>query len=263
MEFLTGAMGTLLPKLGHLLHKEYNLRNDVKKGIRDLKAELERMEAAMVKLSNVPLDQLDPQVKIWANEVRELSYAIEDNLDSSMVRIDGLEPNRSSTIKGFMKKTRGKLTKLKVHHRISNDIKDIEIQVRKVKERYDRYKVDDVANLATTKIDPRLLAMYNKVSDLIGIDKAMEELIERLSENSDVPEKKLETVTIVGFGGLGKTTLAKAVYDKLMKKFDCTSFVPVGQNPDMKKVLRDILLELDMQMCDAASRMDEVLYCYR
>lgn len=99
--------------------------------------------------------------------------------------------------------------------------------------------------------------MYKEVSDIVGIDEAMDELMKMLSETDDHPEKNLKTVSVAGFGGLGKTTLAKAVYDKISKKFDCGGFVPVGQNPDMKKVLKDILFELDMQMYSAASTMDE------
>jgi disease resistance protein RPM1 len=90
MEFATGAMSTLIPKLGMLLVEEYNLQKGLKKGINGLRKELSIIEAALEKVSDVPLDQLNPSVKIWANDVRELSYTIEDSLDSFMVRVEGL-----------------------------------------------------------------------------------------------------------------------------------------------------------------------------
>jgi hypothetical protein len=259
MEVATGAMGTLLPKLGELLQKEYNLQMSVKQGIKDLTAELECMQAALLKVSNVPLDQLDPQVRKWASEVRELSYAIEDNLHSSMVRIKGLEQTNPNTFIGFIKNTVCNITQLKARHEIANDIKHIKSEVRKVKERYTRYKIDDVvANVATTPIDPRLLALYNKVSNLVGIEEAINELTKMMSAGVDMPEENLQAISVVGFGGLGKTTLAKTLYEKLKIQFDCEGFVPVGQIPDIKKVLRDILYELDKvkYMNITSSQMD-------
>jgi hypothetical protein len=56
---------------------------------------------------------------------------------------------------------------------------------------------------------------------------------------------------------LGKTTLAKALYDKVSKTYDYQGFVPVGQNQCTKKVLGDILFELDKELHKAAERLDE------
>jgi len=132
MEFATGAMSSLLPKLGELLLEEYHLKESVKKGIGDLTDELESMKVALEKVSSVPLDQLDPQVKIWANEVRELSYAIEDSLDSFVTRVKGGEPTKPTN---WLKKVRNKYTKISARHEIAGGIKDIESQVIKIKKR--------------------------------------------------------------------------------------------------------------------------------
>jgi len=219
MEFATGAMSSLIPKLGELLVQEYNLKESVKKGIGDLKDELMSMQGALVKISSVPLDQLDPQVKIWANEVRELSYAIEDSIDSFMTHVEGVEPTKTK-IKHLLKKARNKFTKFKARHEIANDIEDIESQVRKIKERYERYKIHDfVANPATTTVDPRLPALYKKVSDLVGTEEPIDELMKILSEDAEGSPKNIKIVSIVGFGGFGKTTLAKALYDKVSKTY--------------------------------------------
>lgn len=129
-----------------------------------------------------------------------------------------------------------------------------------MKERYDRYKVHDVvANPIATTVDPRLLAMYNKVSDLVGIDEGANELMNNLFEAGDEPTKKIKTFSIVRFGGLGKTTLVKAVYDKVKKEFDCSAFVSIGQKCDINKVFKDVLYDLDKQNHEniIASEMDE------
>lgn len=105
-----------------------------------------------------------------------------------------------------------------------------------------RYKSDCVnPATATTSDDPRRATRFTKATSLVGIDEAREDLIKRLTKGGD------SIISIVGFGGLGKTTLAKAVYDKLIKahKFDCTAFVTVSRSPDKEKVLKDMLYKLD------------------
>uniref|UniRef100_A0ACD5V7T6 Uncharacterized protein n=1 Tax=Avena sativa TaxID=4498 RepID=A0ACD5V7T6_AVESA len=250
-------MSSLLPKLGELLLEECKLKESVKKGIGDLRDELVSMQGALEKLSSVPQDQLDKQAKIWANEVRELSYAIEDSLDSFLTRVEGAEPIKPK-FKNLLKIVHNKFTKFKARHEIANEIEDIESQVRKIKKRYDRYKINDVvANTATTSVDPRLSVLYNKVSDLVGTDAPIDELMKILSEAAETSQTNLNIVSIVGFGGLGKTTLAKALYDKVSKTYEYQGFVPVGQNQDAKKVLREILFELDKERHKGAERLQE------
>ncbi|XP_066338613.1 disease resistance protein RGA5-like [Miscanthus floridulus] len=245
MEFATGALGTLLPKLGQLLQDEYNLHKRVKKDIVFVTRELESMRAALRDVGEVPQEQLKEAVKIWAFDVRELSYDMEDIVDTFLVRVQGSEPPSKRSIKRFIKKMTTIVGKAKTLHGIGQEIKHIKERVKDVAERRDRYKVDAITPTKTS-VDPRITALYTKAASLVGIDEPREELISRLTrEHGGMSSAEQRIVTIVGFGGLGKTTLAKAVYDKLKPQFNCTAFVSVSRDPDIMKVLKDILYELD------------------
>jgi ATP-dependent protease ClpP protease subunit len=78
-----------------------------------------------------------------------------------------------------------------------------------------RYKLDAIAPTNKTAFDPRITAMYTKVTELVGIGEAKEEVIARLTKGDADDHKERIVVSIAGFGGLGKTTLAKAVYDEI------------------------------------------------
>ncbi|XBJ12461.1 hypothetical protein VPH35_016979 [Triticum aestivum] len=253
MDHATGAMGSLILKLGELLKEEYNLQRSVKEGVQYLERELKSMQAALCKVGDVPRDQLDEQVKLWANEVRDLSYGMEDIIDKFMVRVEGPEPDdKQHKLKQLMKKMGDLFTKGKTRHCIGKEIKRIKAGIQEVADQRDRYRVheinDVVANpTGATTVDPRLLALYKDRKELVGIDDSLSELTKMLSiEDGDV-SKQLKILSVFGFGGLGKTTLAKAVYDMLKAQFDCSAFVPVGRNPSMKKLFNDILFGIDKQ----------------
>nr|CAB3456135.1 unnamed protein product [Digitaria exilis] len=79
-------MNTLLPKLAELVVGEYKLHKGVKGEIKELEQEMNCITAALHKVSEVPADHLDEQVKIWAGDARELSYDIEDAVDTFMLQ---------------------------------------------------------------------------------------------------------------------------------------------------------------------------------
>jgi len=254
MEFAS----TLLPKLAKLLQDEYKLHKGARKGIEFLHGELEAMRAALRKIGVVPREQLDDPQRIWARDVRELSYDMEDIIDTFMVDVEGPDPPSKRGAKKIFKKMVRKVTKAMARREVAQEINDIKERVKELAERRDRYKLDpSIAPANKTVVDPRITAMYTKVTELVGIGEAKEEVIARLTRGVDDHKERI-VVSIAGFGGLGKTTLARAVYDEIRKYFACTAFVSVSRNPDATKLLKDILYELHKGGQHPGANLDEI-----
>ena len=255
MDLVTGALGKLPSKLLELLKDEYKLQTGIKDQIRRLSRELSSMHEALDKVAKVPPDQLDKPVLRWACDVREASYDLEDIIDTFLVRVHGppKEPAEEDIFGRFMKKVVEllSLSMIKARHEIAGAIDVISKHLEELEKLRQRYKVNVPKPAATTSIDPRLSALYTKASQLVGIDEQRDKLIQMLTQwdHSMQPNQEEETkiVSVVGVGGLGKTTLVKAVYEKLTMNIPYKAFVPVGQNPDLKKTLQDILIDLDKQ----------------
>lgn len=139
---------------------------------------------------------------------------------------------------------------------MAHQIIKLKARVDMASERRKRYNFDETlsSSIGVVPIDPRLPALYVEEENLVGIDTPRVELIRFLTEGDDKLLQKLQVVSIVGIGGLGKTTLARQVYGKISGQFDCQAFVSVSQKPDIRKIFKNILInitELDYGAIDA------------
>ena len=134
----TGAMTSLLGKLGTMLSDEYKLLKDVRGDIEFLKKELEAMQAFLLKMADV--EEPDHQAKLRTDAVRELSYDIEDRIDKFMILVDDHEPSsKSDVFRKLFRKSSEKIRNIKTRHKIAKDVKEIKIQVDEISKRYKRY----------------------------------------------------------------------------------------------------------------------------
>ncbi|KAI0514012.1 hypothetical protein KFK09_010045 [Dendrobium nobile] len=101
----------------------------------------------------------------------------------------------------------------------------------------DFYKARETGSLPTT-------------NDLIGRGKDKESVVLWLRKPSNEPRTtdlygNISLLSIVGHGGMGKTTLLQHVYeDEMTKEFDLKMWVCVSNNFDVKKVIADMLESL-------------------
>ncbi|VAI51761.1 unnamed protein product [Triticum turgidum subsp. durum] len=237
----TGALKPVLEKLGALVGNKYKRFKAVRGDIKSLTHELTTMDAFLLKMSEE--EDLDVQDKVWMNEVRELSYDMEDSIDDFMQSVG----SENSKPDGFLEKMKNSLGKMKARHRIGKEILDLKKQITEVAERNERYKARETfSKKKNATIDPRALAIFQHASELVGIDEPKAEVIKLLTEGAST-QTKMKLVSIVGSGGMGKTTLANQVFQDLKGKFKCWAFLSVSRNPDMMNILRTILSEVSGQ----------------
>ncbi|CAN1264358.1 Disease resistance protein L6 [Linum perenne] len=83
-------------------------------------------------------------------------------------------------------------------------------------------KQGDIIEKVYSKVWSHLLRSYKLVTDeLVGIDSHVQQVTRLLTSDSE----GMKVVGIHGMGGMGKTTIAKAVYNELYSQFDRFCFV--------------------------------------
>lgn len=253
MSVSMGVMKPLLAKLTTLMDDEYKKLKGVRKQVSFLKDELTTMNAFLESLEL--MDELDPLSKDWRSHVREMAYDIEDCIDDFLRNLEISTAGPGD--EGFVKQAARRLRTLRARHRISNQIDELKARVLEASERRKRYKLDEHVrspgpSSSSVAIDPRVQALYTEAANLVGIDGPREELVRWLTDDA---EQQLKVVSIVGFGGLGKTTLAKEAYHNILSgvsntntgekfQFQCSAIVSVSRSPDISSLLSGIQSKL-------------------
>ncbi|TVU43787.1 hypothetical protein EJB05_10281 [Eragrostis curvula] len=233
-----GAMKPLLEKLATLMGDKYKKLKGLRKEVNFLMCELADMKNLLERMDSA--DELDPQAKNWRKDIIDMSYDIEDYIDDFMSRV-----GQAGDEVGILQKASHSLKTFKDRYRIANQIKKIKAKVIQASERRKRYMLDQsIFSTSPVTVDPRLSTLYVESASLVGIDSQKKEIVRWAITNE---EQELKVMSIVGFGGLGKTTLANEVYREVGGKFSCKAFVSVSQKPDIIKLLNSLRLQLGLQ----------------
>lgn len=240
-----GTMKSLILKLGSVLTDEALQLGALRGEIQYMKDELESMSAFLAMLAQK--EDCDDELKVWMKQVREMAYDAEDCIDKFRFRIDKCSGKGYA---GVICKSTRLLRTLKARHRIATQIQELRRRTREVSERHQRYRApaDSTSNYASSGDSlapyPQLQALHPEQIQPVGFDGCRDTIVSSLIDEN---QPRLVVISIVGFAGLGKTTLPRMAYESPIVtagKFQCRAFVTVSQRYDVKLLLVDILQQL-------------------
>ncbi|PWA86764.1 Disease resistance protein [Artemisia annua] len=185
-------------------------------------------------------------VESWLHELQDLAYDIDDVLDDmafeTLRRKLNQEPQASTSTSKLLKIIPTCCTNYTPHkimygRKISSKLDEITKKLHDLVEEKNSLGLD--VNVKVERTNRRLeeTSLVDK-SNVLGREGDKEALLEKLL----VDESKVSVVSIVGLGGIGKTTLAKVLYndEKVEAYFDLRAWVCVSEEFDVFKISKAV-----------------------
>ncbi|XP_073022484.1 putative disease resistance RPP13-like protein 3 [Primulina eburnea] len=239
----------LLTNLKELLLYHADLIFNVKEQVESLHRELNLMKA-FLKDSREKRDESE-YVREIVRQIIDVTYEAEDIIDK--VVVDAATQKSRSTLKKIFKP----FNHASVLSRNAREIESIKV---KVKEIYDK-KMFGIVSLPVGMPSRRRAQEKRQPNveehNVVGFDKEANAIIDRLTRGPDF----LEVISIVGMGGLGKTTLAKKVYvDRRIEfHFYLRAWTYISQEYSRREVFLSILESLGLVTDQMFKMSDEWL----
>ncbi|KAF7848906.1 hypothetical protein BT93_L1458 [Corymbia citriodora subsp. variegata] len=216
--------------------------------IYNIEDQIRGLKKSMAAITAVLLDAEEQQAKnhslqLWLRRLQDVLYDAEDVLDE--VECEALRKQVISQDGGIKEKVHRFFSlsnPLILHAKISHKIKEIrqtlsEISIEKNQFGLKEQRVDNgVVHLRSREMTHSFI----NTLDVVGRDIDKQKIIEMLMRSD---EKNLSVIPLVGMAGIGKTVLAKLVYndDNVKEHFDLQLWVSVPEDFDLKKTIDGII----------------------
>ncbi|XP_015058669.1 putative disease resistance RPP13-like protein 1 isoform X2 [Solanum pennellii] len=246
--FLSSAFDVLIDRLapqGDLLKMFRKRKNDVEL-LKKLKLTLLGLQAVLTDAEN---KQASNQfVREWLNELRHAVDSAENlieqvNYEALKLKVEGKHQNLAEKILKhcrFCNVCLGDHSFLNINEKLEKTIETL-VNLQN--------QISDLGlqkHFGSTKQETRTpsTSLVDE-SDIFGREKEIKDLIDLLL-SEDASGRNLTVVPIVGMGGAGKTTLAKAVYndDKVKDRFPLTAWYCVSEAYDALRITKGLLQEI-------------------
>ncbi|KAK9159516.1 hypothetical protein Syun_005857 [Stephania yunnanensis] len=257
--------------VGEVVERVVSLAIDELVLVIGVKGELKKLKAVLTHIHAVLQDAeekqvKDNEVKVWLQELKQLSYDAEDVLDE--IAYNEL---KYSAVRNNKKKLPGwlnNLSRLAARFKMAHQIKAINLELDGIDKRKSAFHLitNDQAgassSLSSQTIDRETTSQLK--DNVIGRESDKEDIIKMLinhDHGSSSNNIALPVIAIVGLGGLGKTTLAQLVYndDAVKNHFELKVWICVSTNFRTTNLFFQILQQINPNNAVPESSSKQVL----
>ena len=265
---LSAFVNQLATVIREMIQHEIKLVKGVDNQLENLKKNL---AAIKVVLKDAEKRQWrDEGVKLWMDELKEVSYDMDEVLDEWSTAILQSEIEKEETQvdhQNIKKKVKvrfsflcrclvsGPINQVRLRHDIAHEIEDLNGRLDNISSRKDRFHFNITTGTDEAK-RPNFSTSILDVPVVYGQNKYKETVLNHLKCTSSQEEGDLYIIPVVGMGGMGKTTLAKVVYneDEVKNGFGVRAWVCVSEPFDRYEIAKAILQQLTGEEISTAER---------
>ena len=257
-----GLVTDLLKQLASITAQEAELIVGVDEEVQELKDKLRIIQAVMDDAKERQVTQHDEMH--WLDQLKDAYYKMDDMLDDwntarIKLEIEKEEENAADDINAAPAVMKNKkvlcsffpspsfcfrhVKKLALRHDIGHKIKKLSETLDKIVKDRVLYGFDLTRQLELVAVKRPKTTSFVDASDIIGRVKDKVDLVSNLLGKSSQEERSPHVISLVGIGGIGKTTLAQLSYNdnEVKTHFVLRMWVCVSDPFDQCKVARAII----------------------
>ena len=266
-------MGSTFKDLLEFLASQLGLTASVKRDVEKLESNFNTIQEA---LNDAEKGQVkEKHVKHWLDKLKDVSYQVDDLLDewnTTMIKAE-IEKNENDEEEKAETSTRKKrkvwpnlsfsVRNFRMHHDFACRIEDLNKKIDRIFKEREMYGFELSRAVVEVVVDRPKTTCFVDVSAILGRDKVKDDLVSILLGKGTEKENCPHVISLVGMGGVGKTTLAQLAFnhDEVKYHFEKRIWVCVSEPFDQCRVAKAIIEALvggDPQITELQSLLEKI-----